>query len=367
MAMARREFLQLANKYDEDKHDPSGMWISEKLDGTRCFWDGGLSRGLPTENIPWANIMDPKKPGERKKKIKQEATGLWSRYGNPIAAPDWWLNQLPCMFLDGELFAGRGNFQTLRSIVAKDVPEEDAWRDVQFAVFGTPSLGQVFQAGEIKNTQFILNLDKNSVLRFIDSRAEVGVTLDVVSKEALTFEQALSLLQGSLCNNDSNIAYLHPHSKLPDTRKEAEFYLGRYMKQVVEEGGEGVMLRAPKSLWLPKRVHSLLKVKPFTDDCGTVTGFVSGRKTDKGSKLLGLIGALVLDHKGKRLELSGFTDEERRFANDTLTKYAAEHPGEEMPAGTEGLHFKVGDTVEFRYRELSDDLIPKEARYYRGV
>jgi hypothetical protein len=38
-----------------------------------------------------------------------------------------------------------------------------------------------------------------------------------------------------------------------------------------------------------------------------------------------------------------------------------------MPSGFQGKQFKVGDTIEFRYRELSDDLIPKEARFLRGV
>lgn len=365
--MARREFLQLAKKFEEGKHDPSGMWASEKLDGTRVFWDGGVSRDVPTVLVPWANVMDPKNPGTRKKKIKPVATGLWSRSGNPIIAPDWWLNQLPCTFLDGELFAGRGNFQKLRSIVAKDKPEEERWRDVKLAVFGAPSPGQVFAAGEIKTTQFVLDLNQQDILRFMTARAQAGCKLDIVNKESLTFEQELHVLQGALCQDEDSVVYLHRHVKLPDTRKEAEVYLNRFMKQVVGEGGEGVMLRDGASLWLPKRVNSLLKVKPYTDDQGTVTGFVSGRKTNKGSKLLGLIGALVLDYNGKRLELSGFTDEERKFDDPTMETYAALHPGEEMPDTFQGKHFKVGDTVEFRYRELSDDGIPKEARFYRGI
>ncbi|MGO9107157.1 MAG: hypothetical protein ACLQDH_13660, partial [Dissulfurispiraceae bacterium] len=105
--MAKREFLQLADHYDPFKSNVAGWYISEKLDGTRCFWDGGLSRGLPPESVPWASVTDPK-TGERKAKIKPIATGLWSRYGNPIMAPDWWLNRLPACPLDGELWAGRG-------------------------------------------------------------------------------------------------------------------------------------------------------------------------------------------------------------------------------------------------------------------
>ena len=82
-----REFLQLAETYVAAKHGVGGYFLSEKLDGTRCFWDGGLSRGVPTEQVPWASLIDPK-TGQKKTKIKPVATGLWSRYGNPIIAPD---------------------------------------------------------------------------------------------------------------------------------------------------------------------------------------------------------------------------------------------------------------------------------------
>jgi len=38
--------LLLAHKWDADKHDPTGWWISEKLDGVRGYWNGSkfLSR-----------------------------------------------------------------------------------------------------------------------------------------------------------------------------------------------------------------------------------------------------------------------------------------------------------------------------------
>ncbi len=57
--MMRRELLQLAHNYKPDKHKIAGWYISEKLDGTRCFWDGGLSRDVPTDQVPWASITDP--------------------------------------------------------------------------------------------------------------------------------------------------------------------------------------------------------------------------------------------------------------------------------------------------------------------
>ena len=36
-----------------------------------------------------------------------------------------------------------------------------------------------------------------------------------------------------------------------------------------------------------------------------------------------------------------------------------------MPAFFQGKSFKRGQTVTFKYRELTDDGIPKEARYWR--
>jgi DNA ligase-1 len=30
----------LAKTYDPDTVDPTGWWMSEKLDGVRCYWDG---------------------------------------------------------------------------------------------------------------------------------------------------------------------------------------------------------------------------------------------------------------------------------------------------------------------------------------
>lgn len=30
----------LASVYEPEKHDPTGWYMSEKLDGVRCIWDG---------------------------------------------------------------------------------------------------------------------------------------------------------------------------------------------------------------------------------------------------------------------------------------------------------------------------------------
>ncbi len=38
-----------------------------------------------------------------------------------------------------------------------------------------------------------------------------------------------------------------------------------------------------------------------------------------------------------------------------------------MPEGIQGKYFHLGQIITIRYRELSDDKIPKEARYFRKL
>ncbi|OGN96971.1 MAG: hypothetical protein A2Z77_00545 [Chloroflexi bacterium RBG_13_51_36] len=356
--MQRREFLMLANKYKREKI--AGWWVSEKLDGTRAFWDGGVSRGVPTSQVPWANTVNPK-TGESKK-VKTLATGLWSRYGNPIIAPDWWLNQLPTCLLDGELFAGRGRFQICRSIVAGDVPGPD-WDQIRYCVFGSPAFDRVFGSGEIKNANFTKLISESLIRKWFAERAEAGCLEDFKTLDKpVPFESELQFVLQAVTTTCEVIDVV-PQAQLPDDEEEAAATLDTLLDKFLALGGEGLVLRDGSATWEPKRIKGLLKMKPVNDDEGTVTGFVSGRETAKGSKLLGLIGALILDYNGKRLELSGLTNEERTFVNNT--QYAIDNPGKDMPVGTQGACFKVGDKITFKFRELSDEGIPKEARYWR--
>jgi len=361
--MARREFLQLAHTFDPSKSKIEGWFVSEKLDGTRCLWDGGLTRGMPTELVPWASITDPK-TGQRKKKIKPRSTGLWSRYGNPIMAPDWFLNQLPCCPLDGELWAGRGKFQLCRSICGGDNPDP-RFDKIVFAVYSSPPLAQLFATGEIKNTNMVCPVDFIRVEQWMRQRLlakDLGFDpndFQYLAPGSL-FQDELKFLAVNLDNSAASICYLHPQTRVTTTAQ-----VDTFLDRVFDQGGEGVVIRDPQALWVPKRHRGLLKYKPYFDAEGVVTGFTSGRETDKGSKLLGMIGALILDFKGKRLELSGLTDAEREFAKSAMTTYATKHPGVDMPPDFCGVHFRPGQKVTFKYRELSDDGIPKEARFFR--
>ena len=356
--MQRREFLQLAHKYQPGKSKVAGWFISEKLDGTRCLWDGGVTRGMRTEDVPYASVIDPK-TGNRKSKIKPLATGLWSRYGNPIMAPDWFLDSLPPCLLDGELWCGRGKFQLCRSICGGDTPDP-RFDQIRYACYSMPPAMRLFMEGEIKNANFHCVFDWDVTGKWLRT---LPVGRCYAHKLDLIFSQEYSTLKKELAGN--SWAFAHEQVCLPDDEQSAREAVEKSLDTVLQKGGEGVVIRNPDAQWTPKRVNDLLKYKPHMDREVTITGFTSGRQTQHGGRHLGKIGAVITDCDGQRLEISGFTDEERLFAGEDSIKWAIEHPGRDMPGSTQGKHFKVGDAVTIKYRELSDEGLPKEARYWR--
>jgi len=325
----KRDFLMLAHTWKGS--DVSGWYMSEKLDGMRCFWDGGITRGIRKSEIAWANhdkdarYIDP-----------PVATGLWTRLGNVIHAPDSWLDLLPAVSLDGELY-GLGSRQALMSCVKSLVPDESLWVDVSYRIIDSPPLEIVLGAGLVR----------------------YGAT-------AVTFPGYHGVETGIRAPFSSvydRLPYAIPQTKLPGSPGLAKSVVLDALDMVSGCGGEGLMLRRPGSYYTPGRSHSLLKVKKLSDMEGTVIGYTTGALTDRGSKLLGMMGALILRlDSGVTLELSGFTEAER-VLNDSL--WAAAHPGERCSSSVYCPCFPMGSRVTFRYRGVSRDGVPNEARYWR--
>jgi len=339
----RRELVQLADKYKPGKSKIAGWYMSEKLDGSRCFWDGGITRGMKTVDVPWAGLTHPKKLTP-KEKVKPISTGLWSRYGNPIMAPDWFLDVLPNIPLDGELFAGRGNFQLCRSIVAGD-EADDRWGQIQFAVYGCPGMINFTEPGLIKNASLYCEITEDCLQWVMEQGSKFLVDA--------TFEEEYDHIAEMLENNP--VAYTHLQRQLPQDESDAVEALEAYMTKVIELGGEGVIIRDGKANYICKRSKSLIKYKPVDDADGKLVGFTAGR-----GKYAGMIGALILElESGKRLELSGMTDDQR-----VLDVEGVGAEGKDL-IGARAKCFNIGDVIEFRYRELSDDGVPKEARFNR--
>ena len=349
MIMAKRSFLMLAHVFQ--RTEPITNWfLSEKLDGMRCLWDGGITAGMKVKDVPWANVA--KDPIGR----DLTSTGLWSRYGKTIQCPAGFTDGWPAgLCLDGELYAGRGNFQSLVSATKKLVPLGYEWEKVGYHVIDAPPYHAVFANGSIKETNYVKVFNQIIYDLKMPSHPFTNPTFENTYNWLLTWFDGKNLT-----------AKVHSQIRLPWGMDNALARIDTEVSIVVSDGGEGVMLRNPASFWSPNRSYSLLKVKDHLDSEGIVIGFTSGRKTDLGSKLLGKIGALIVQWEGKQFELSGLTDEER-LLRPTAWAWATTNPGERIPDTilNPAEFFKIGDKVTFRYREKTDDGRPKEARYFR--
>jgi len=170
-----------------------------------------------------------------------------------------------------------------------------------------------------------------------------------------------------LCENipvQDDRVFLHRQVKLPDNEAGARDRASAFLEKVLDRGGEGVVIRDPQASWFPKRNRGLLKYKPFDDSEAVIGGFVAGKEGKQGN-VLGKIGALRVRWGEVEFEIgSGMTMAERELADDARD-YAAAHPGELLPDWCNGKHLNHGQTVTFKYRELSDDGVPKEARFWR--
>lgn len=355
----RREFLMAAHNA-KGTEDISGWYFSEKVDGFRCLWDGGVSRDMQIGEVPWANL------GRGDSAL---ATGLWTRYGNPIYAPEWFLNALPVCPLDGELYGGRGNFQKTMSTCRKKVPIDSEWQEIEYKVFSTPQLQNLFRSGQIKLRNFEHYIFMDQCEYFYSNYACDELHHLVTSDGSnVVFEFELQYLQQWLAESDPNILSLHTQTRLPNDSDKAWELVNSKTKEIFSIGGEGGIVRNPYAHWTPLRVRDVLKVKPTLDSEATVIGATSG-EVGKTGRYHGMVGNFIMEwDNGKRFELSGFNNQERSINNENVHKWALANPGEEIP--TEMLQdgvlaYNLGDRLTFTYREKTDDNKPKEARFLR--
>ncbi|MEQ1488789.1 MAG: DNA ligase [Methylotenera sp.] len=215
---------------------------------------------------------------------------LHTRAGNEIAAPAWFTKNFPTTPMDGELWLAHGQFDALSGAVRKDVPVDEEWRKVSYLVFELPNAAGTFEA-----------------------RAKRIV--EIVKK--------------------ANIVHLKAVTQF---RVNNEAALNKRLKQVVAQGGEGLMLHRADALYVTGRSDALLKLKLIYDAEATVVAYTDGR-----GKYSGKLGALVVETpEGVRFKLgTGLSDAQR------------ENPP------------KIGSLVTYTYRDKTKTGKPKFASFLR--
>ena len=203
---------------------------------------------------------------------------LVSRSGKAFAVPDWFVKDFPPFEIDGELWTKREDFENVISIVNKQTPHE-GWKNISYQIFEVPN-----QEGDLL--------------------------------------ERLTVLERWLVKNPNEFIKI-----LPQKVCKGSAHLKQALDELEIKGAEGLVVRSPDTLYVGKRSASSLKVKSFSDDECTLTGYTKGH-----GKFEGLVGALVCEWQGKSLKIgSGLSDEERKnppvieanitFKYNGLTRY----------------------------------------------
>lgn len=218
----------LAKVYEPDNASPiNGYLVSEKYDGVRAIWTGEQ---------------------------------LLTRNGNLIHAPQWFIAPLPDVWLDGELWTQRQDFEALSSIVRTQTPSDSLWRQVTYKVFDMPDA-------------------------------------------QLPFEQRYKNYSGLI--EQLNAEHIKAVEQLRFTSTQA---LNDHLQTLVNNGAEGLMLHLASAHYSAGRGNALLKLKPYFDDEAVVIGHLPGK-----GKYTNMLGALrVRNQQGVEFSIgTGFTDRER--------------------------------------------------------
>jgi DNA ligase-1 len=165
---------------------------------------------------------------------------LVTRTAIKIPAPSWFTDGLPKdTMLDGELWMGRGRFQECSGAVRRE-RHTDAWDHIKYHIFDVPQC------------------------------------------------QHGSGLLSRLLHAKRLVNGIKHCSIVTQTRVESVPHLEQLFSDVVENGGEGLILRHPDYAWIPTRSHHMLKVKSDDECDAIVEGYLGGE-----GRHVGRVGALI--------------------------------------------------------------------------
>ena len=207
----------------------------------------------------------------------------------------------PSVALDGELWLGRDRFQDHGFLRRKAVHTDTAalWTQLKYQVFDMPISRLSFEERQKELAHIVKRRCKEC--RAVDQRCPLVLTKQIRIKTRAQLDKAL--------------------------------------RKVLNNGGEGIMLRKPGSLYEPKRSSTLLKIKTMFDAECKIVGYKEGTGKYKGQ--LGSYTCIWPKNKKKPFHVAGITDAMRR------------HP------------LAIGTVITFIYNGESRSKIPRHPRFLR--
>lgn len=221
-----------------------------------------------------------------------DGKNLLSRKGRIISSPAEFTLDFPPFPLDGELFLKRGAFETTQSIVMDKFPNKLEWQKITYNIFDVPDAdGGLLQ--RLKKIQDYL--DKNYHLK---NRIKVIKQVKILDKA----------------------------------------HLEKMYTSIVNNRGEGLVLRDPNAPYIHGRSSLNLKYKPYSDSECEVVAHHEGKGRFAG--MLGAISCKLPDGKIFKIG-TGFSDIQRK------------NPP------------KIGEQITYRYQGFTSKGLPRFAVFLR--
>ncbi|MBE18276.1 MAG: hypothetical protein CMH79_05895 [Nitrospinae bacterium] len=304
--MLAREYVEgMVIPSSENCSQPPVGWVcEEKYDGYRCIY-------LAKKRILVS----------RANKI-YEGTPEWFKLAMP-----------PNEDLDGELWAGRGNFQSMgvvRRKPLKGITRDKEWIPIKYVVYDLPNRNISFKERKIELKKII---DKNN-LRWSIVRETLPPPFNTIDCPIIYSQQTVI---------------------------QSTEHLNKMYQDIIKNGGEGLMLKEPKSLYEDKRSYNMLKLKPSFDEEGIIVDYKMGK-----NKYTGLLGGFVckplinmnhyhiIDNKeSHEFTISGMDDTVRK-------DYKVSHPIGSVISYTHNGKTNLGKPRFARYIRKRDDIIIKD-------
>ena len=276
-----------------------------------------VPRGLTDYKPPIGWLLSEKYDGYRARWIPDKQVFL-SRNQKVFNAPEWFKCAMPNIDLDGELFAGRENFQDM-GVVRKKVPIDEEWINLKYVVYDLPEDDNVFE-------------DRVDNLK------------QAVEESKIEWDKLKQEYPDPFNNIDCPVVYTE-QIKIKSLK-----HLETIYKEVLKNGGEGVMIKDPKSQYEDKRSNYMLKYKPCFDAEAMIVDYKAGT-----GKYEGMLGGFVcrplisygnysVKDESYIFSISGMDDGIRDNYLDT-------HP--------------VGTVVTYEYSGKTDSGKPRFPRYIR--
>jgi DNA ligase-1 len=137
---------------------------------------------------------------------------LLSKHGKEIVCPSWYISKLPQdISLDGELWLGRGTFELLNGTLNSN-EDESAWKNICYMVFDSPNSKDPYET----RVRDLAHLELPNSCQIVDME-----------------------------------------------RCRGKDHLRQTLVEMMNHGGEGLMVNKPNSMYFNGRTQTLLKVKVF--------------------------------------------------------------------------------------------------------